>query len=242
MPFIGGPWTWTFDGLQNGSYALYTYAWAPENNGFQTRVSVTGSVSPPQDVGGFWNGGAHVLGTTYSLHQIDVNGGSFQVVVEGLNAHDGSVNAFQLVKLTGGGGVTSYCTAKTTSGGCTPNLTSSGTPSASAGSGFVVSSPSVQPGVVGIFFYGQSGMLSAPFQGGFLCVNPPLLRTPMQSSGAAGACAGLFSIDFNTYTASGVDPSLVQGSTVFIQNWFRDPPEPISGSGLSNALTFTIGV
>jgi hypothetical protein len=54
VPWIGGPWTWTFAGLSNGDYAVYTYAFAPENNGNQTRVSVAGSTDPAQDVGGIW--------------------------------------------------------------------------------------------------------------------------------------------------------------------------------------------
>jgi hypothetical protein len=239
LPFIGGPWTWNFNGLQNGNYVLYTYAWAPENNGNQTRVTVPGSSNPFQDIGGFWSGGTHVLGVTYARHEFVVSGGPLMVIVEGLGNHDGSINAFQIVQ-TSGSGPTTYCTAKTTSSGCVPNLTSSGTPSGSAPSGFQVINPDAQPGVVGIFFYGQSGPNANPFQGGFLCVMPPLIRTPLTASGGTGPCTGVFVIDFNSYVFSGVDPSLNSGDTVWMQNWFRDPPAPFS-SGLSNGITFTIG-
>ena len=139
-----------------------------------------------------------------------------------------------------GNTVGTYCTAKQTSTGCTPQITTTGAPSASASSGFVVQTDQVEPQNLGIFFYGQSGPAAVPFQGGFLCVQPPTLRTPPTSSGGAAACSGAYSIDFNAYRASGADPQLVAGSTVHGQFWFRDPPEPISGTGLSEGVTFTL--
>ncbi len=239
LPFIGGPWSWTFAGLQSGNYVLYTYAWAPENNGNQTRIHVPLSSDPAQDIGGLWSGSPHAQGVTYAVHHISITGGTFMVVVDGLNGHDGSVNGFQLVHTSGGPGV--YCTAKTTSTGCVPKIGATGTPSASAGSGFVVKSTQVEPLNVGIFFYGKTGPAALPFQGGFLCVQPPVLRTGPMSAGAGGACGGMYSIDFNAYVASGVDPGLISGAAVWMQNWFRDPPHPIAGTGLSDALTFTLG-
>lgn len=134
-----------------------------------------------------------------------------------------------------------YCTAKTTSLGCIPVISSSGEPSASAGSGFVITTAPVPGGNTGIFFYGKSGPAAAPFQGAFLCVQPPALRTPASNSGGTpGLCDGAYSIDFNAYIASGVDPALVTGANVNLQAWFRDPPDPVSGTGLSAALMFEI--
>lgn len=135
---------------------------------------------------------------------------------------------------------TIYCTSKTTSSGCTPTIGSSGIPSATAGSGFVVSTTQVEPGNLGIFFYGQSGQAALSFQGAFLCVQPPTLRTPATSSGPGGTCGGTYSIDFNDYIVNGSDASLVAGATVNLQNWFRDPPNPLSGTGLSDGIEFTI--
>lgn len=107
LPFIGGPtWTWTFAGLQDGSYQLYTYAWAPENNGNTTLVTVPGSIDPPTSVGGIWSGSPHVLGVTYCVHRVDVTGGTFGIQVAGQNNHNGAVNGFQLVRL---GGPLSFC-------------------------------------------------------------------------------------------------------------------------------------
>jgi hypothetical protein len=135
----------------------------------------------------------------------------------------------------------SYCTAKTTSLGCTPAIAGSGYPSATAGSGFVITAAPVPGGNLGIFFYGKTGPAAMPFQGGTFCVQSPVLRTPISSSGGTtGVCNGAYSIDFNAYVAGGADPALVSGTVVSLQTWFRDPPEPISGTGLSDALLFTL--
>jgi hypothetical protein len=107
LPSIGGPWFWTITGLQDGHYSVYTYAWAPENNGVQTRVQVSGSSDPAQLIGGSWVGSPHVLGTTYALHQVDISGGIMTLQVEGVGGSSGSINGFQLV--FGGGPVSTYC-------------------------------------------------------------------------------------------------------------------------------------
>ena len=137
------------------------------------------------------------------------------------------------------GGMT-YCTAKTTSSGCVPTLTPAGVASASAGSGFTLTASQVEPSNNGLFFYGQNGPAAIPALGGFLCVNPPILRTPVTNSGGIAICTGNLTVDFNAYIASGSDPALVAGSVVHGQWWFRDPPDPTSGSGLTEGVTFVI--
>jgi hypothetical protein len=139
------------------------------------------------------------------------------------------------------GTISSYCTAKMDSSGCTPSIGSSGTPSASAGSGFSVSAQQVLANMPGLLLYGVSGPGGIPFQDGFLCVTPPTIRTPLQISTSAGSppCTGAYAFDFNAYIASGFDPSLVAGQQVWAQYWSRDTGVP-SGSGLTNGLTFMI--
>jgi hypothetical protein len=138
-----------------------------------------------------------------------------------------------------------YCTPKTNSLGCASSIGWSGMPSASAGSGFVVNSTNVLNQVFGILFYGKDGPASAPFQGGFLCVRMPLVRTPVQSSGGspqpATDCTGSFALDFNAWIASGQDPSLVAGSAVWAQYWSRDPGfAPPQNTNLSDGLAFAV--
>ncbi|MBL8803908.1 MAG: hypothetical protein JNN27_18030 [Planctomycetes bacterium] len=136
--------------------------------------------------------------------------------------------------------VTLYCTAKTSSSGCVPTLSTLGGPSASAGSGFTIYGSQVESAKAGLFFYGTSGPASAPFQGGFLCVQPPSTRTPIQNSGGAAACSGVFAFDFNAWAASGVDPALVSGAAVHGQFWYRDGQHPIAGTGFSAGIAFTL--
>ena len=91
--------TWTFSGLADGSYTVYTYAWAPDTAAFVSEVTVPGSPDPPQLIGGDWPGG-QVQGTTYALHTVDVAGGSLAVMVRTSKGF-GSVNGFQLVSGAG---------------------------------------------------------------------------------------------------------------------------------------------
>jgi len=138
------------------------------------------------------------------------------------------------------GSVAVYCTAKVNSMGCTPSIGSTGLPSASAGSGFVIQTTNVLDNKPGIVFYSKSGSNNAPFRGGILCAQQPLARTPPQNSGGSPAsCTGVYTLDFNAHVASGADPALVAGQDVWVQTWALDPGSPIPTS-LSNALTFVI--
>ncbi len=137
---------------------------------------------------------------------------------------------------------TTYCVAKTNSQGCAPAVSLSGAPSASSPSPFLIGASQVINLKNGIMFYGF-GPNNAPFQGGTLCVAPPVQRTGLQFSGGnmgPNDCSGSFSLDFNALIQSGVDPLLVAGTDAFAQYWYRDPPAS-SGSGLSDAAQFTIG-
>ncbi|HVS19960.1 MAG TPA: CHRD domain-containing protein [Planctomycetota bacterium] len=137
--------------------------------------------------------------------------------------------------------VNGYCTAKPTSiAGCLPTISATGTPSASAGSGFQVATGPVPGSNIGIYFYSKTQSNSAPFQGGTLCIGGQILRTPGTfSGGTLGVCDGAYGIDFNAFVASGIDPALGAGSLVFLQTWYRDPPASF-GSGLSAALKFEL--
>ncbi len=145
---------------------------------------------------------------------------------------------------TFGPGWTSYCTAKLNSSGCSPSIHASGAPSASAGSGFAITAANVLNNKSGLFFYSSNGQQAAPFQGGTLCVKLPLKRTALQSSNGnppPNDCSGSYSIDFNAYVASGVDPALVAGSTIDGQYWARDPGfSAPNNTSLSNALHVTL--
>ena len=134
-----------------------------------------------------------------------------------------------------------YCTSKVNSQGCVPRVTFSGIPGASDPDPFDVGAVEVINNKNGILFYGFApGNL--PFQGGYLCVQPPIKRTPVQSSGGdppPNDCTGTFSYDFNARIQSGVDPGLVPGASVYDQYWYRDP-QSASTTGLTDAVGFDI--
>ena len=113
--------TWTFSGIANGAYELYTYAWAPDSNTYKTNVNVQGSPSGVQSVGGAWTG-AHQQGVTYAKHSVTVANGTIIVDIS-TGVSFSTVNGFQLVDL-GGGCPTpvNYCTAKVSSNGCVPSI------------------------------------------------------------------------------------------------------------------------
>lgn len=142
-----------------------------------------------------------------------------------------------------------YCTAKLNSLGCLPAISSTGAPSASATSGFVVRTNNVRNLQPGLLLYSITGQAATPFQGGWLCLAPPLRRTPVSSSNGSptGAdCSGQLSIDMNAFAAGLLggnrSPTLTQpGTRVDCQFWSRDPGFPLPNDvGLSDALEYTI--
>lgn len=138
---------------------------------------------------------------------------------------------------------TVYCTSKIDSAGCVPSIGSSGMPDFNAGSGFTITLGNTLNQKLGLLFYGTNGPAANSFQGGTFCVQAPVKRTPIQSSNGNPTppedCSGMFQFDFNVRIASGIDPTLVAGATVWSQYWSRDPADPFT-TNLSNALRFYI--
>lgn len=133
---------------------------------------------------------------------------------------------------------TAYCTGKVNSLGCTPAIDWTGSPDVSGASDFVITCSNVLELKSGLLFYGFAAA-AAPFQGGFLCAQQPIRRTPTQIAFGPGGCGSMYAFDFDAYIRSGVDPLLASGAGVFAQWWMRDPQSP-STTGLSNAVDFQI--
>jgi hypothetical protein len=145
---------------------------------------------------------------------------------------------------------TVYCTAKINSLGCTPTIGFTGTPSATAGSGFTVTGSNVINNKNGLLFYGTTGQASIPFQGGTLCVKVPVKRTGSTNSAGnppPNDCSGLFSIDMNAFAVSAGPPTplpalTVPGTVVDCQWWGRDPGFAApDNTTLTDALEYTVG-
>ncbi len=156
----------------------------------------------------------------------------------------GLSNAMAFVPEACTGAVVNYCTAGTSASGCQATLSSTGVPSATASSGFVVSATGVEGQKDGLFFFAENGRQANSWGSGtsFQCVVPPVKRTGLQSAtGTTGACDGSFSQDVNAYLRANPqkDPGL--GATVQMQLWYRDPQNTSNQTtSLSNALEFVI--
>ncbi len=136
-----------------------------------------------------------------------------------------------------------YCTAKTNSAGCVPQVAFVGTPDSTAGAGFTISATSELNQQFGLFYFGVNGPAALPFQGGFQCVAAPRYRLPLMFSNGSGVgsdCSGSYSLDFNAYMAGPGSPiTWAPGWVVSGQFWSRDPADP-STTNLSNAVRFSI--
>ncbi len=135
------------------------------------------------------------------------------------------------------GGPIVYCTAKTNSLGCVPAIGHNGSLASVTGGGFVVQAGNVVSQRPGMLIW-SLGPASTPFQGGYLCVAPPVKRTPLQSSAgthAGGDCTGTYWFQWSiAFLAS---QSLGAGWTLRCQFWSRDPAASFS-TGLTDALEF----
>lgn len=139
-------------------------------------------------------------------------------------------------------GPITYCTPKLTSQGCLPAIEFSGTPSLSSGKPLIFRLAGVPKQTVGTLGYSILGKTSLPFQGGTLCIQPPLRRTPGTRKATvfiAGPCTTPLLVNFESHINSGADPALGIGTEVFVQWFFRDPGAPL-GMGHTEAARFTI--
>jgi hypothetical protein len=168
----------------------------------------------------------------------DLNGDGFTDLVFGArNAPFGAGEAY--VHLAQLEPPTVYCTAKVNSQGCTPQVSTQGTPSVSLADDFVVIASNVINQKAGICFWGYAPK-SAPFKGGTLCVQSPIKRTPLQTSGGnAGPddCSGSYA--FHVSHAYMAAHWMLPGGRVHAQFWSRDPASSYN-VGLTDAVAFDL--
>jgi hypothetical protein len=140
-------------------------------------------------------------------------------------------------------GPVNYCTAGITASGCQALLVPSGTPSASAPSGFTVDATGVEGNKDGLYFYGFNGPQANSWGSSYNCVVPPVLRTPLlNGNGTTGACDGTLGRDFNAYwSGAPAAKQPVAGQSVCLQLWFRDPANTSNQTtSLSDALEVVV--
>jgi hypothetical protein len=141
------------------------------------------------------------------------------------------------------GGPTTFCTAKSNSLGCVPAIGFTGTASLGDGSPLVIEAHGVLNQKNGLLFYGLTGPAAIPFLGGTMCAKLPVRRMPVQKAGGAPPptldCSGTYTVDFDAWFASGIDPALTFGKVVDAQFWTRDV-QSSNGVGLTDAIQFFV--
>ena len=137
-----------------------------------------------------------------------------------------------------------YCTAGTSASGCQALISASGTPSATAPTGFFLNATGVEGAKDGLYFFGTNGRQANPWGTGssFQCVVPPVARAGLLTgSGTTGLCDGAFSQDLNARWTAKPAQNPGAGALVQAQLWYRDPLNTSNQTtSLSDAVEFTV--
>lgn len=223
---------WTFTGLSDGAYQLYTYCWDPANSGVLTQVTLAGEPNSTQNVGGIWNGSPHALGLTYALHSVTVTGGTFGVEASALVSGDsGTVLGFQLVPATNandfcfgdGSGASCPCgnfgapgTGCANSSGAGASLQVMGTTSVSSDdiTFSMLNGPGPTPALLFAGTDQVNGGLGTPFGDGLRCAGGQIQRLGVMIQDQGGSATW----------GPGLAPlgGWSAGDTRFFQAWYRD--------------------
>jgi hypothetical protein len=180
--------------------------------------------------------GQNLLDTNWNEMEIDISALAdgnpsvqieFSLVTNGSTTFGGwNIDDVSVFSLTSSCSTTgTYCTAKLTSAFNLPAISFAGSPSQSAGT-FQVTLSGAIANVPAIVVWGDNPD-SAPFNGGILCIAPPLTRGPLVVTSGTGTVS----------YAPTILPSDV-GKLRRYQWWFRDPGDAF-GTGLSNGLIVT---
>lgn len=244
---VGFSTTWTLRGLPNGVYKIKVCAFGADDPTQLTAITVLGGARGKRVIGGFITAPLH-YGAVYSYDYVGVLNGELSFTAQTEQGF-GSLNGF-LLDPDFCSSLYYFCPPKVNSLGCTPIWWNAGNASASATSGFFVRVRNVLNHKSGLLMYGFNGRAAIPFQGGQLCVQPPLHRSIIvQSNGAplpANDCSGNFILDMNAFAAGlaggNPHPSLrIPGTLVTCQWWGRDPGFPApDNSTLSPGLQYFV--
>ena len=139
----------------------------------------------------------------------------------------------------------SYCTAGTSSNGCSGTLLGVGGASATDPDGFDLVAIGLDGQRNGAIFYGASGPQAVPVPGtsNWRCVKSPLQRLGIASTaGSVGACDGSLRVDWNAFRAanpSALGAPFAAGQTLWAQAWWRDGASA-SGGVATQGLSFSL--
>jgi hypothetical protein len=247
---LGG--TMTVNGLANGNYTLLTYAMAPDSKvGGLTDVSSAQATTGAQQVGGFLWTGAHVLGASYSSHEVVVTNNTLDITAVFV-AFGESINGFQLemdtVPVDPG---TAYCLGDGTGGpcpcanfggpgeGCANSggtgviLSGSGATGTGAGDTLVLDVVGVPGAKPGLLLRGDN-QISALVGGGILCLGANSQRSQVQITDASGATT------FSDWNGAGFESIANAGVPTQLQFWYRDPSSPCAGTNFNFSNGYSV--
>ncbi len=144
-------------------------------------------------------------------------------------------------------GPVSYCTSGTSASGCNAQLTTTGTASATASSGFTLDASGVEGQKVGTFLFAANGRQANAWGNStsYQCVVPPIFRSGLLGgAGTVGSCDGAFTQDLNAlWCAACPQPAKNPGAGAVAQAqlWYRDPFSTSNQtSSFSDAAEFTV--
>lgn len=154
--------------------------------------------------------------------------------------------AFTTYVLTSSVQPTVFCTAGTTSNGCSASISASGNPNVTHSAPCQITISNVEGQKVGIIFYGLASQYHAScplvYGSSVQCVRAPIARTGTQTTGgSAGQCNGTLSLDWGVFqlaNPSGLGQPWAAGNRAYVQGWFRDPPN-CKTTSLSDAVELT---
>jgi hypothetical protein len=139
----------------------------------------------------------------------------------------------------------SYCTAGTSSNGCSATLHGVGTASATNVDGFDLVAIGLDGQRSAAIFYGVSGpvAIAVPGTTSWRCVKAPVQRLGIvNSGGAVGACNGSVRVDWNAFRAANpgaLGAPFAAGQTIWAQAWNRDALSP-TGLPATQGLSFSL--
>ena len=160
----------------------------------------------------------------------------------------GSWGAHLKMERTDAAAPTVYCTAGTSASLCQADLSATGTPSATATSGFTLTASTLEGDKDGLFFFATNGQQANTWGSGtsFQCVVPPVKRGGLLAgSGTPGLCDGSTAQDLNALWCPTCPKPLKNpgaGAVTQAQFWYRDPFNTSNQTtSLSDAIEFTVG-
>ena len=223
-PLPGG--AYVFSGLQNQSYTVICYSFAPDDFNLTTDISVVGGMGGTQTVGGYDWCATMMQGQldTYSLHTVSVTDGTITITYDAGATLYETFNGFQIVAGSVNIG-SNYCMAAHNATGSPSSMAASGSDLASDNL-FTLRATGLPTNQFGIFLTSMTQGYVVGVNGtsnGNLCIGGVIGRliAPGQilSSGATGEFQ--LPLDLNQLPQGNGVVSVMPGQTWNFQAWHR---------------------